>query len=142
MILKSSPIHIWNKNWGFIRVRFLEAAHGGQLIFGRYLTLTNPPFSFHIWIGDGLGSSLRPNTPCLYSKMTELETKYQLASRDSLQKNVTLMKPLFSLQVWIGDILRTISTQKSVCINSHMTELDTRGCSWRPIDIWEVPDPN
>ena len=48
--------------------------------------LNKPPFSFHIRLVDGLGSILRPNTPCLYSKMTELETKYQLVSRDSLQK--------------------------------------------------------
>ena len=79
------PLSIFEtKNGCSLGSGFLEAVHGGQLIFGRYLTLINPPFSFHIWIGDGLGSSLRPNTPCLYSKMTELETKYQLASRDSL----------------------------------------------------------
>ena len=71
------PLSIFEtKKWVFIRVRFLEAVHGGQLIFGRYLTLINPPFSFHIWIGHGLGSSLRPNTACLYSKITELETRY------------------------------------------------------------------
>ena len=138
MILKSSPIHIWNKNWGFIRVRFLEAAHGGQLIFGRFLTLINPPFSFHIWTEDGLGSSLRPNTPYFNSKMTELGTKYQLASGDSLQKNVTLMNPPFSLQIWIEDDFRSIFTQNNVGQLSKMAELDTGGCSWRPIDIWAL----
>ena len=66
--------------------RFLEAAHGGQLIFGTYLTLMNTPFLFQIWIEDGLGSNLRPHTLGINPKMTELETKYQLASRDSLQK--------------------------------------------------------
>ena len=39
--------------------------------------------SFHLWIGDGLGSILRPDTLCLNSKTPDLETKYQSASRDS-----------------------------------------------------------
>ena len=83
----SHPLSIFEEKIGCsLGSGFLEAVHGGQLIFGRYLTLMKPPFSFHIWIGDGLGSILRPNTPCLYSKMTEQETKYQLVSRDSLQK--------------------------------------------------------
>ena len=69
---------------GTLGSRFLEAAPGGQLIFGRYLTLMNTPFSFQIWIEDGLGSNLRPHTLGINQKMTELETKYQLASRDSL----------------------------------------------------------
>ena len=74
--------------------------------------------------------------------MTELETKYQLASRDSLQETMTLMNPQFSLQIWIGDDLRSIFTQNNVGQLSKMAELDTGGCSWRPIDIWEIPDPN
>ena len=81
----SHPLSIFEEKIGCsLGSPFLEAVHGGQLIFGRYLTLMKPQFSFHIWIGYGLGSILRPNTPCLNSKMTELETKYKLASRDSL----------------------------------------------------------
>ena len=48
------------------------------------------------------------------------------------------MNPQFSLQIWIGHNLRIIYTQNSVCINSKMTELDTGGCFWRPIDIWAL----
>ena len=53
-------------------------------------------------------------------------------------KNMTLMNPQFSLQIWIGDDLRSISTQNNVGQLSKLAELDTGGCSWRPIDIWAL----
>ena len=142
MLLRSSPIHIWRENWGFIRVMFF----GGC-----------PLRPIDIW--SLAQSSLNINMECLVSNyspshhLSIYETKMGASLGSGISqisiglhgqppKNLTLMNTQFSLQIWIGHDLRIIYTQNSVCINSHMTELDTGGCSWRPIDIWEEPDPN
>ena len=65
--------------------------------------------------------------------MAVVEAKDQLASK--LTSIGTLINPQFSFQKWIGDTLRSISTQNMVCLRSKMAVLEAKDqlkINWPP----------
>ena len=83
MLLKSSPIHIWNKNWVFIRVTFFGGCPWRPIDIWEIPNPYEAPifvsYMDRLWLGEYFETK-----HSMFQFKYDWNIKYQLVSRDSL----------------------------------------------------------